>query len=78
MVKMAYKYFDGISDKLRVGNVLNRREIESTGYHIYAARTLTFQSRFQQHAVQRWFREEHVEMELEEPRATVVLDHTDA
>jgi len=32
IVKMAYKYFEGISDKLRVGNVLLRRKIESTGY----------------------------------------------
>ena len=32
IVKMAYKYFEGISDKLRVGDILLRRKIESTGY----------------------------------------------
>ena|SRR5271154_5361318 len=32
IVKLAFKYFDRISDKLRVGDVLIRRKIRSTGY----------------------------------------------
>lgn len=34
IVKMTYKYFEGISDKLRVGDILLRRKIESTGYGV--------------------------------------------
>ena len=34
IVKAAFKYFEKISNKLRVGNVLLRRKIESTGYSI--------------------------------------------
>lgn len=32
IVKLAFKHFDSISDKLRVGDVLIRRKIRSTGY----------------------------------------------
>jgi hypothetical protein len=32
IMKLTFKYFDGISDKLRVGDVLMRRKIRSTGY----------------------------------------------
>src|SRR5579859_1888727 len=34
IIKMTYKYFEGISDKLRVGDILLRRKIESTGYRL--------------------------------------------
>jgi len=32
IVKLAFKHFDSISDKLRVGDVLIRRKVRSTGY----------------------------------------------
>jgi hypothetical protein len=41
IVKMAFKYFDEISDKLRTGDVLPRRKIESEGYEITLTITLT-------------------------------------
>ena len=38
IVKLAFKHFDSISDKLRAGDVLMRRKIRSTGYGSRAMR----------------------------------------
>ena len=39
VVKLAFKHFDAISDRLRAGDVLVRRKIRSTGYGSRAMRT---------------------------------------
>jgi len=42
IVKLAFKHFDSISDKLRAGDVLVRRKIRSTGYVSRAMRSADY------------------------------------
>src|SRR5271169_6222520 len=75
VMEVSEKYFTEISDKLRVGDVLLRRKIESEGYITALYRT-NDQGRARKHAVQGERSEKHVGRKFKNIRAIAMFDDT--
>jgi hypothetical protein len=75
VMEVSEKYFTEISDKLRVGDVLLRRKIESEGY-ITALHRTNDQGRARKHAVQGERSEKHVGRKFKDVRAIAVFGGT--